>query len=321
MDAGRVNPDACAEKDEFADLMALRSERFCTLASAFAQEPSDEALRRIVASAKVAVSDQVRGSCPVKVDDPDSLVEPAGAADALKPGTEANGRRRSGEIPEDVLSAALVALPIAGAQAALLDAKRGSTTPAGKGHEAVLAKESPEAPSVESGPTVSSREGGCGVDDIPFATLVRTEYARLFLGPRAVLAPLHESAYLSGAKRTFTSETLEVRRFFANYGYVAVKKNQEPEDSVSMELEFLHNLCERCIALAQQGKHSASDVVKLLEAQRAFMQQHLMRWVGDFAHLVIEHDRSGYFRAWARYLLSVLEEDESLLDRCRALAH
>ena len=36
------------------------------------------------------------------------------------------------------------------------------------------------------------------------ATATRTEYARLFLGPREVMAPLHESAYLSGVSRMFT---------------------------------------------------------------------------------------------------------------------
>ena len=43
------------------------------------------------------------------------------------------------------------------------------------------------------------------------STLTRTEYARLFIGPREVVAPLHESAWRSGTARMFTAETLAVR--------------------------------------------------------------------------------------------------------------
>jgi TorA maturation chaperone TorD len=157
-----------------------------------------------------------------------------------------------------------------------------------------------------------------------FATRTRTEYARLFLGPREVLAPLHESAYLSGTSRMFTAQTLAVRDFYERFGYVMRLKNREPEDGIGPEFEFLRRLCGRCLTLlaARESKSTEGladaieQIGRLLEAQRLFKEQHLLRWAGDFAERVIEHDRSGFYAVWATYLITVLDEDESLLNSC-----
>ena len=160
-------------------------------------------------------------------------------------------------------------------------------------------------------------------DDFPvFATKTRTEYARLFLGPREVVAPLHESAYLSGTSRMFTAETLAVRAFYEQFGYTMKAKNREPEDSVGVELEFLRNLCERCLALLE-GEDDACDAIgeveRLLNAQRTFKAQHLDRWVQTFAQRVVSHDESGYYVVWATFLIDMLNEDGALLDECLQL--
>lgn len=156
-----------------------------------------------------------------------------------------------------------------------------------------------------------------------FATKTRTEYARLFLGPREVVAPLHESAYLSGTSRMFTAETLAVRAFYERYGYRMKAKNREPEDAVGVEFEFLRNLCDRCLAMLAQpvdAPGAAGEVVRLLEAQKLFMREHLGRWAAVFARRVRENDESGFYAVWAGYLLDVLDEDEVLLTDCMRLA-
>lgn len=159
-------------------------------------------------------------------------------------------------------------------------------------------------------------------DMASFAVKTRTEYARLFLGPREVVAPLHESAYLSGTPRMFTAETLAVRRFYESCGQVMKAKNKEPEDGIALEFEFLRNLCSRCIALleAEEADHAAWDEAACsLKAQKAFKEQHLGRWARDFAKRVVDGDRSGYYAIWATYLIGVLDEDEGLLGECEQL--
>ncbi len=161
-------------------------------------------------------------------------------------------------------------------------------------------------------------------EDLPaFATQTRTEYARLFLGPRDVKAPLHESAYLSGAVRMFTAETLAVRAFYEQHGYVMKAKNREPEDGMGVELEFLRNLCDRCLALLEADGGAAPDALgevrRLLEAQKSFKEQHLHRWAEAFVQRVVDNDQSGFYAAWAAYLLGVLREDDELLDECLEL--
>ncbi len=173
------------------------------------------------------------------------------------------------------------------------------------------------------------------------ATTTRTEYARLFLGPREVMAPLHESAYLSGVSRMFTAETLAVRRFYEGHGYIMKAKNREPEDAIGTELEFMRNLCDGLLAaLGPEASREAADgtvaaasaesaepaavdpaaVAALLRTQRAFAEQHLSRWAQRFTARVREHDRSGFYAAWARYLDEVLAEDAALEEESERLA-
>lgn len=162
-------------------------------------------------------------------------------------------------------------------------------------------------------------EGLCSLacDDISaFATKTRTEYARLFLGPREVVTPLHESAYLSGTPRMFTTETLAVRAFYERHGYTMKAKNREPEDAIGVELEFLRNLCSRCIALQESGINleCVDEARRLMNAQRSFAEQHLNLWAHEFAERVVDHDESGFYAVWATYLSAVLDEDEELLE-------
>lgn len=151
-----------------------------------------------------------------------------------------------------------------------------------------------------------------------FATGLRTEYARLFIGPRRVLAPLHESAYRSGKSRMFTHDTLNVRAFYKAFGYEMVRKNLEPDDGISTEFEFLANLCERCIGLLDERLDEAtvSELDRLLVAQSDFLRLHLLVWYEKFAEKVVEADECGFYGPWARYLVDVASEDEELLIEC-----
>lgn len=154
------------------------------------------------------------------------------------------------------------------------------------------------------------RSLSCG-DMASFATQTRTEYARLFLGPRAPVAPLHESAYVSGACRMFTEETMAVRSFYERFGWVMKARNREPEDSIGTEFEFLRNLSVRCMELSFRPG-GEEETRKLAEAQSEFLRIHVMRWAHEFARRVVENDRSGYYAAWARFLAEVLREEESV---------
>lgn len=152
-----------------------------------------------------------------------------------------------------------------------------------------------------------------------FATLTRTEYARLFIGPKKVLVPLHESAYRSGVSRMFTQETLQVRAYYQSFGYVLKKKNTEPEDSVGTELEFLKNLSEKCLEVLSATpltRAGFTEVADLLKAQDEFEQQHMMCWIDQFIDRVLEHDKSGFYRTWATYLRDVIIDEKKTLSTC-----
>lgn len=156
-------------------------------------------------------------------------------------------------------------------------------------------------------------------DMTAFATQTRTEYARLFLGPREVVAPLHESAYLSGTARMFTAETLAVRKFYETNGYIMKAKNREPEDAMGTELEFMRNLCDQAVALLSRDVRAQEDldrVSHLLEVLHDFKAAHLDRWAHLFIERVGAHDASGFYKVWVRYLAKMLDEDDELQALC-----
>ena len=183
------------------------------------------------------------------------------------------------------------------------------------GHMVATAREAASGPEDSAEGRLGVALAGLACDDAAaFATLTRTEYARLFLGPRAVVAPLHESAYRSGTSRTFTAETLAVRAFYERHGYILKAKNREPEDAIGTELEFMRNLCDGLLEALGDGSapFDRTAAKGFLRALGAFAEQHLDRWVARFTERVREGDRSGFYAAWAAYLDEVLAEDAAL---------
>jgi len=52
-----------------------------------------------------------------------------------------------------------------------------------------------------------------------------------------------------------------------------------------------------------------------LEARRAFLEEHLLNWVPDFADDVQRVARTGFYRALADIVLGVLETDQGVIGK------
>lgn len=138
---------------------------------------------------------------------------------------------------------------------------------------------------------------------------IRSEYAALFIGPRPPLAHPYESVYVGPQSRLFSDVTIEVRDYYATFGYKMPedKAHRVPDDHISYELIFLAELCEREAGLLLAGKlHEAREV---LSGQMGFLAGHLGKWVDEFAKRCSIAGGSGYYEAWAIYMAAFLHSD------------
>ena len=144
-------------------------------------------------------------------------------------------------------------------------------------------------------------------------TSVATEYAELFVGPRAPLAPLYESVYVGADSRLCTEVTSSVRRFYRRFGMEAKRRGRIPDDHIAFELEFLANLCDSEADAVKKGDVNAA--YDLQKAQLEFIVVHPSQWFGRFAERVEEAWCASYYRAWARFASSFVREDDIYLQR------
>lgn len=119
---------------------------------------------------------------------------------------------------------------------------------------------------------------------------VRADYTRLFVGPAALPSPPWESAHRQGA--LFQTSTLEVRRAYAAQGLAAEGSPREADDHLAMELDFMRVLCER--AIAALGAEDVQCAQCCIDAQRSFLDEHLLVWVGSFAQGLAREDATVY---------------------------
>lgn len=143
---------------------------------------------------------------------------------------------------------------------------------------------------------------------------LENDFNRLFVGPAQPLAPPWESYYLSRDRLLFQEQTLEVREIYQRLGLRVEGSGEggvEPDDSLSLELCFMAELCARCVAALETGADGAQ--AEILEAQRQFLTAHLSKWAPRCLRLVVEHATHDYYRAAAFLALGCLFETGRIL--------
>ena len=154
---------------------------------------------------------------------------------------------------------------------------------------------------------VDSTSGTTSVSAAPALTL-EGEYNRLFVGVGKPAVCLWESIYETGVNALFQQNTLAVRAFYADWGFEARDKGRVADDHVAIELAFLRELT------LQAANGQGAERERLLEAQRCFLSDHLLRWSDAFAQQVIDNDHTGYYAAYARLLADFVRRDETFLN-------
>lgn len=145
------------------------------------------------------------------------------------------------------------------------------------------------------------------------------DFTRMFIGPHSLPAPPWESSYLNEERLLFQKETLEVRRKYLKYNFVPKNFPHEADDHIGLELDFMGRLSE--IAGKKVNNMEITDVIELLEDQKAFLKEHLLKWVPSFSQDIIKSAESDFYKGMAKILKGFLELDiiaiEELLEEVK----
>lgn len=110
------------------------------------------------------------------------------------------------------------------------------------------------------------------------AAAVKDDHFRLVVGPGRARAVPWESVYLSSEGLVFEAETMAVRHFYRRFGLQAPRLNRDPDDHISLELEFCATLLGRAFDALAEG----ADPQPFVDAHRDFCREHLLRWAPEF---------------------------------------
>ena len=132
----------------------------------------------------------------------------------------------------------------------------------------------------------------------------------LYVGPGEMLAPPWESVHRSKTKLTFQEPTLQVRELYRRFGVEAPAIHREPDDHLGLELAFVATLSDRAAANAAGG--DAAQLARCLQAQRDFLENHLLAWAPTCLALVEGHAETDYYRGASRLALGSLSESARL---------
>lgn len=134
------------------------------------------------------------------------------------------------------------------------------------------------------------------------------EYQRLFIGPGPLMAPPWESYYRSREQLLFEEWTYQIREQYHQFGLQFIKENNEPDDHLLLELEFMIFLADLSL---QETK--IERIIQLLSSQINLLEKHLTIWVPYFCERVIEHTNSQLYLGAAMLLEDLLGFDLSTL--------
>ena len=149
-----------------------------------------------------------------------------------------------------------------------------------------------------------SDENRKGISEDEFKA-IKQDHLHLFIGIDKVLAPVWESVYFSEKRLVFQEQTMQVREWFSRFGLQAEKINKEPDDHIGLEILFIAHL----VSLTLQAIENDDQISlnEILQAQREFLSDHLLRWGPAWAKLVKQHAATDFYRGIAHLVHGSLQ--------------
>lgn len=134
-----------------------------------------------------------------------------------------------------------------------------------------------------------------------------SDHMNLFIGPGKSLAPPWESTYaVNGEGLLFQKETLEVRKWYRAFGLQIDNLYHEPDDHIAYELEFVATLAGQAAEALRTVDTSKGN--QLIQAQKEFLETHLLIWAFEWCELMIQKAQTDFYRGIAYLVKGFLSQ-------------
>lgn len=146
-------------------------------------------------------------------------------------------------------------------------------------------------------------------------TELAVDYVRVFIGHGVdaySAAYPYESVYTSPKRLLMQDARNEVLALFRSEGLDKRESWREGEDHLALELEFMQTLADRTTRALEAGDEDGA--VRLLTAQRNFLEEHLRTWVPLLTHDMRTFAQTGLYQALAQLTDGFIETEHELLD-------
>ena len=114
-------------------------------------------------------------------------------------------------------------------------------------------------------------------DELEFA------FNRLFVGPKAPVAPPYASAYLDRQHSVMGEVTLGVRETYHALGLASAVEGVVPDDHLALELDAL-------LAMGRACRTNSSPEME--ELRRRFLEEHVLRWLPEFTSRAVQSEET-----------------------------
>lgn len=161
-------------------------------------------------------------------------------------------------------------------------------------------------------------EGGARHED---TDALRLDFDSLFMAPGPRYTTPYESVYRDApidangrvSSRTYGPSTQAVMAFYDRIGLRIAKGYIELPDYVGLEIACMEYLCVREAEFLEAGQDDAARSVRALE--RAFVQDHLRRWIPDLEARIRVKAETDFYRALASASREWIRQEGELLWR------
>lgn len=149
------------------------------------------------------------------------------------------------------------------------------------------------------------------------------DYARVFLAAgvyEGETAVPYESVYTSPEGILMQDSRDDAVRAYQRWGLAIPRDLNVPEDHLAFELEFMAHLSGRIAEAVEEAARGElpPDAVAAMEAQAAFIDEHLLNWVPQLLERVKRFARTPFYPAITQIALCYIEENRAVLEEALA---
>lgn len=120
-------------------------------------------------------------------------------------------------------------------------------------------------------------------------------------------APPWESVYVTRDKSMFGDPVFQLREKLHEFGLQYKNENKEPEDHISIELEFMSFLVEYSMNAFEA--RNEDNFLKGVFNQYWLLDNHLIQWIHPFTKDILSSSNSSFYNGIATLLVNFLEEE------------